>query len=69
MMGGVGGEAAAVRVAWMAAVASSAMVGAGVGDGGGVRVAAAVGSVWMMDWAGCSGVATGGGGAPGSGAA
>lgn len=47
MMGGVGGLAAAVCVAMMAAVAamngSPVMVGAGVGEGGGERVAAGVG--------------------------
>lgn len=66
--GGVGGEAAAVRVAAMAAVASGLVAGMGVGDDGGVRVAAAVGSVWMMGWANAPDWLVGsmGGGRPGS---
>ncbi len=53
--GGVGGKAAAVWVATMAAVPAAsggkAMVGAGVGEAGGVRVAAGVGNESTMGWA------------------
>ncbi|MCA9868215.1 MAG: hypothetical protein KIS95_03090 [Anaerolineae bacterium] len=46
LMGGVGGLAAAVCVATMAALTGSpVIVGAGVGDGGGESDAAGVGSI------------------------
>ena len=65
--GGVGGKAAAVWVAMMAAVPSGrAMVGAGVGEAGGVRVAAGVGNVSMTDWASGSSCVGAGGWACGS---